>query len=29
MVTTKGKIQGEIYNNEPVISGGKKIWFLN
>ena len=29
MVTAKGKIQSEAYNSEPVISGGKKIWFLN
>lgn len=29
MVTTKGKIESEEYNSEPVIPGGKKIWFLN
>ena len=29
MVTAKGKIQSEAYNSEPVIPGGKKIWFLN
>ena len=29
MVTAKGKIQSEAYNNEPIIPGGKKIWFLN
>lgn len=29
MVTGKGIIQGEIYNNDPVIKGSKKIWFLN
>ena len=29
MDTTKGKIQSEKYNNESVIKGNKKIWFLN
>ena len=29
MATAKGKIQSEAYNNEPVISGNKKVWFLN
>ena len=29
MVTSKGIIQSEIYNNETVIKGNKKIWFLN
>jgi hypothetical protein len=29
MATTKGKIQGEEYNSEPVIKGNQKIWFLN
>ena len=29
MVTGKGIIQGEIYNNETVIKGNQKIWFLN
>jgi len=29
MVTAKGKIQSEAYNNEPVIPGNKKVWFLN
>lgn len=29
MVTSKGIIQGEIYNNETVIKGNQKIWFLN
>jgi hypothetical protein len=29
MDTAKGKIQSEQYNNESVIKGNKKIWFLN
>ena len=29
MATTKGKIQSEEYNREPVIKGNQKIWFLN
>lgn len=29
MVTRKGIIEGEIYNNEPVIRGNQKVWFLN
>ena len=29
MATTKGKIQSEEYNSEPVIKGNQKIWFLN
>ena len=29
MVTSKGIIQSETYNNETVIKGNKKIWFLN
>jgi hypothetical protein len=29
MVTGKGIIEGEIYNNDSVIKGSKKIWFLN
>ena len=29
MVTAKGKIQSQQYNNEPVIKGSKKLWFLN
>lgn len=29
MVTRKGIIESEIYNNESVIKGSKKIWFLN
>ena len=29
MATTKGKIQSEEYNREPVIRGNRKIWFLN
>jgi hypothetical protein len=29
MATAKGKIQSEAYNNEPVIVGNKKVWFLN
>jgi hypothetical protein len=29
MATAKGKIQSEAYNNEPVIAGNKKVWFLN
>jgi hypothetical protein len=29
MATAKGKIQSQEYNNDPVITGNKKIWFLN
>jgi len=29
MATAKGKIQSEAYNNEPIIKGNQKIWFLN
>ena len=29
MVTRKGIIESEIYNNDPVVKGSKKIWFLN
>ena len=29
MVTAKGKIQSQQYNNDPIIKGSKKIWFLN
>jgi hypothetical protein len=29
MVTSKGIIQSEIYNNQDIIKGNKKIWFLN
>lgn len=29
MVTSTGIIQGEIYNNKPIVKGSKKIWFLN
>jgi hypothetical protein len=29
MATAKGKIQSEEYNNDSVIQGNKKIWFLN
>ena len=29
MVTRKGIIEGNIYNNEPVIKGNQKVWFLN
>jgi hypothetical protein len=29
MATAKGKIQSETYNNEPVITGNKKVYFLN
>ena len=29
MATGKGVIQNQIYNNEPVIKGNQKIWFLN
>lgn len=29
MVTRKGIIEGEIYNNEPVIRGNQNVWFLN
>jgi hypothetical protein len=29
MATSKGKIQSEEYNSEPVIKGNQKVWFLN
>ena len=29
MDTAKGKIQSHKYNNDPVIKGNQKIWFLN
>ena len=29
MVTGKGIIESQTYNNESVIKGSKKIWFLN
>ena len=29
MDTAKGKIQSQKYNNEPVIKGNQKVWFLN
>jgi hypothetical protein len=29
MVTGKGIIQSEAYNNSTVIKGNQKIWFLN
>jgi hypothetical protein len=29
MVTGKGIIQSQAYNNETVIKGNQKIWFLN
>jgi hypothetical protein len=29
MDTPKGKIQSQQYNNESIIKGNKKIWFLN
>jgi hypothetical protein len=29
MVTRKGIIESEDYNNDSVIKGSKKIWFLN
>ena len=29
MATAKRKIQSEAYNNEPVIKGNQKVWFLN
>ncbi len=29
MATSKREILSEEYNNEPVISGNKKVWFLN
>jgi len=29
MVTRKGIIESEIYNNDSVVKGSKKIWFLN
>jgi hypothetical protein len=29
VATRKGIIQSEAYNNESVISGSKKLWFLN
>jgi hypothetical protein len=29
MATSKGNIESQAYNNETVIKGNKKIWFLN
>ena len=29
MATGKRKIVSQEYNNDPVISGNKKVWFLN
>lgn len=29
MVSRKGNIESQKYNNEPVILGSKKVWFLN
>jgi hypothetical protein len=29
MDTAKGKIESQKYNNDPVIKGNQKIWFLN
>ncbi len=29
MATTKGNLESEAYNVAPVISGNKKVWFLN
>jgi hypothetical protein len=29
MATAKRKIQSEAYNNEPIIKGNQKVWFLN
>ena len=29
MDTSKGKIQSQAYNNEPVIKGKVKVWFIN
>ena len=29
MATSKGNIESQEYNNETVIKGNKKIWFLN
>ena len=29
MVTKKGTIESEKYNESPVITGNKKVWFLN
>jgi len=29
MVTAKGKIKSEAYNNESVIKGNQNVWFLN
>jgi hypothetical protein len=29
MVTKKGPIESEKYNESPVIPGNKKVWFLN
>lgn len=29
MVTRKGIIESEAYNNDPVIRGNQKVWFLN
>ena len=29
MDTAKGKIESQKYNNDPIIKGNQKIWFLN
>lgn len=29
MDTSKGKIVSQKYNNEPIIKGNQKVWFLN
>ncbi len=29
MDTPKGKIQSEAYNNEPIVKGKVRVWFLN
>ena len=29
MDTSKRKIQSEEYNNEPIVKGNQKVWFLN
>jgi hypothetical protein len=29
MDTSKGKIVSQEYNNEPIIKGNQKVWFLN
>lgn len=29
MATAKGNIVSQKYNNEPVVTGNKRVWFLN